>query len=186
MAISRERKSDLVDKYTALLERTDGMIITEYRGMKMTQLNDIRTALRGVNASYVVTKNRLFKIALDNMGYPIPDKLMTGPVAVSFSHGDLAGMVKALLAKDKDLELLILKGGLIGKQIFGADDIKIISELPSLDELRAQLAGLLVQPAQNLVNVLNAPPQNLVNVLQAGADSLANVLAAYANTQSAA
>jgi large subunit ribosomal protein L10 len=186
MAISRERKEVLVEKYTNLLQRTDGMIITEYRGMKMTQLNDIRNVLRGVNASYVVTKNRLFKIALNNMGYPVPDKLMTGPVAVSFAHGDLAAMVKALLDKEKDNELLTLKGGLIGNQVIGADQIKAISELPSLDVLRSQLAGLLVQPAQSLVNVLNAPPQNLVNVLQAGSESLANVLAAFAAKESAA
>ncbi len=186
MAISRERKEGLVEKYTNLLQRTDGMIITEYRGMKMTQLNDIRGALREVNASYVVTKNRLFRIALDNLGFPVPDALISGPVAVGFAHGDLAAMVKALLNKEKDIELLSLKGGLIGNQVIGADRIKIISELPSLEVLRSQLAGLLVQPAQSLVNVLNAPPQNLVNVLGAGSESLANVLAAYAAKESAA
>lgn len=180
MAVTRARKESMVAKYTKLLEGTDGMVITEYRGMTVAGIGDIRKALREAKGSYVVTQNRLFKIALNSMGYPIPDKLLKGPVAVSFSHGDLPGMIKALLEKQKTNERLILKGALVGNQILGSDDLQTLSELPSLDVLRAQLLGLLVAPAQGLVNVLNAPPQNLVNVLDAGANSLANVLAAYA------
>ena len=95
-------------------------------------------------------------------------------------------MVKALLDKKKEVDLLILKGGMIGQQMLGEADLEVISKLPTLDELRAQLAGLLVQPAQGLVNVLHAPPQNLVNVLHAGVGSLASVLAAYVAKQEAA
>ena len=179
LAISREQKEELVARYTDILGGSDGFIVTEYRGMKISAFHEIRAALREYNASYIVTKNRLLKIALDNLGMPVPDELLSGPVAVGFARGDMPGMVKALLAKKKDMEKLILKGGLIGQTVVGEDDLKTISELPTLDELRAQLAGLMVQPAQGLVNVLNAPPQNLVNVLNAGVGSLASVLAAY-------
>lgn len=180
MAITRERKEDIVERYTALLQKTEGIIITEYRGMRMPAFNDLRADLRKVDASYMVTKNRLFKIALNNVGLPIPDQLLRGPVAVSMAHSDLPGMVKALLDRRKTQELLILKGGLIGQQIIGESDLEMISSLPNLETLRAQILGLLVQPAQNLVNILNAPAQNLVNVLGAGSNTLADVLAAYA------
>lgn len=179
MAISRERKNDILARYTDMLEGSNGFIVTEYRGMKMPAFNNIRKDLREKGASYVVTKNRLLKIALDNVGMPVPDELLTGPVAVGFASDDLPGMVKALLDKKKENELLVLKGGVIGNQIIGADDLKTISELPTIEELRAQLVGMLIQPTQGLVNVLNAPPQNLVNVLDAGVKSVASVLAAY-------
>jgi len=186
VAITRERKEDLLAQYTDILERSAGFIVTEYRGMKMDALHQIRNTLREKDASYVVTKNRLLKIALENLGYPVPDELLNGPVAVGFAYSDLPGMVKALLDKKKETDLLILKGGMIGQQVLGEADLEVISSLPTLDELRAQLAGLLVQPAQGLVNVLHAPPQNLVNVLHAGVGSLASVLAAYVAKQEAA
>lgn len=179
MAISRERKEELVAQYTDILDGSEGFIVTEYRGMKMTQFDNIRRKLRESDAKYVVTKNRLFKIALNNLGHPVPDELLTGPVAVSFAGNDLPGMVKALLDLKKENELLILKGGVIGSNVVGESDLKTLSELPTLDEVRAQLVGMIAQPAQGLVNVLNAPPQNMVNVLHAGVGSLASVLAAY-------
>lgn len=186
MAISRGRKEDLLAQYTDHLERSNGFIVAEYRGMKMASFHEIRRVLRESDSSFVVTKNRILKIALDNLGYPVPDELLNGPVAVGFAYSDLPGMVKALLDKKKEMELLVLKGGMIGQQVLGESDLDTISKLPTLDELRAQLAGLVVQPAQGLVNVLHAPPQNLVNVLNAGVGSLASVLAAYVAKQEAA
>lgn len=186
MAVTRARKENMVATYTRLLQESDGMVITEYRGMKVATLNEIRKSLREAKGSYVVTQNRLFKIALDNLGYPIPDKLLKGPVAVGFSKGDLPAVVKALIEKQKGNDLLILKGAVIGQQVLGAGDLQTLAELPSLDVLRAQLLGLLVAPAQNLVNVLNAPVQNLVNVLEAGTNTVADVLAAYAAKTDAA
>lgn len=183
MAISREKKEQLVATYTDLLQNTEGVVITEYRGMKMNAFHDIRKSMRDVNASYLVTKNRLLKIALANVGLPVPDDLIQGPVAVGFSSGDLPGMVKALLDQRKTKDLLILKGAIIGQSVLDESELKAISELPTLDELRAQLLGMLVQPAQGLLGVLQAPAQGVVGVLDAGANSLANVLAAYAAKQ---
>jgi large subunit ribosomal protein L10 len=186
LAISRARKEELVAQYTEILDRTEGFIVTEYRGLKMNAFHDIRKVLREKDASFVVTKNRLFKIALENKGLPVPDELLTGPVAVGFAHSDLPGVVKILLDKRKQMDLLVLKGGMMGQSVFGEDDLKTLSELPTLDEVRAQLLGMLVQPMQSLVSVLNAPPQNLVNVLNAGVGSIASVLAAYVAKNEAA
>lgn len=183
MAISRERKEEIIATYADILDRSEGFVVTEYRGMKMKQFNDIRGVLRDTDASLVVTKNRLFKLALNDKGYPVPDSLLTGPVAVSFAHSDMPGMVKALLDRRKEMPLLILKGGLVGGSVFGEEDLDAISKLPSLDELHAQILGLVASAPQGLVDVLNAPTQNLVNVFQAGVGSLASVLAAHVAKQ---
>lgn len=183
MAITRERKDEIIAQYTDILQRSEGFVVTEYRGMRIGAFNDIRRVLREKDASLVVTKNRLFKIALNNLGYPVPDSLLTGPVAVSFAYSDMPGVVKTLLDKRKEHELLILKGGMVGASVFGENDLDAISKLPSIDEVRSQILGLLVSAPQGLVNVLNAPPQNLVNVLNAGVGSIAAVLAAYVAKQ---
>jgi large subunit ribosomal protein L10 len=179
LAISRERKEELVAQYAELLDNTSGLIITEYRGMKVPQIQNLRNALRGKDASFVVTKNRLFKIALQDKGFAVDDELLSGPVAVAFAHTDLPSMVKELLDRKKENELLVLKGGIIGGTVLAESDLQALSELPTLDELRAQILGLLTQPAQGLVSVLAAPPQGVVGVLQSASTMLANVLAAY-------
>jgi large subunit ribosomal protein L10 len=180
LAITRERKEDLAAQYAELLDGASGLVVTEYRGMNVNQISDVRKALRQVGASYVVTKNRLLKLALDNAGLNTGGDLLTGPVAVSFARQDLPGMVKVLLDKAKENERLILKGAIIGQSVLNEADLKTLSELPSLDQLRAQILGLLTQPAQGLVSVIAAPSQGLVGVLESASYMLANVLAAYA------
>jgi large subunit ribosomal protein L10 len=180
MAISREKKEQLVAGYTELLEGSNGLIVTEYRGLKMDAFHDIRKSMREVGADYIVTKNRLFKIALKNIGMPVADELLTGPVAVGFAKEDLPGMVKVMLDKAKDRDLLILKGAIVGNTVMDEAGLDALSKLPTLDELRAQILGMLVQPSQGFLGVLQAPSQQLVGVLQAGSTTLVNVLAAYA------
>jgi len=186
LAVSYERKEEILAKYTKLVEKTEGLIVTEYRGMKMNEFHDIRKALREVGSSYLVTKNRLLKIALRNRGIAAPNDLLTGPVAITFVHRDLAGSVKALLDKKKTMEKLILKGAIVGSIVVPEADLEGLSNLPSLDQIRAQLIGLLIAPAQGLLGVLAAPAQGLVGVLDAGSNQVANVLAAYANKEDAA
>lgn len=186
MAISRERKEELVALYGELLADTNGMIVTEYRGMTMPAFNEIRKSLREIGASYLVTKNRLFKIALEQAGLPVDEELLSGPVAIGFAHQDMPKMVKIMLDKRKEQELLVLKGAILGNNVFGEQDLDALSKLPTLDELRAQLLGMLTQPMQGVVNVIAAPPQELVGVIQAGTQTIVNVLAAYAASEDAA
>ncbi|NJL53983.1 50S ribosomal protein L10 [bacterium] len=180
MAISRERKEELVAKYTDILEGASGLVVTEYRGMKMPQITEIRRALRETGGDYLVTKNRLLKIALRNIGMPAPEELLNGPVAVGFARQDLPGMVKVLLDKAKTQELLKLKGAIVGSTVMDESGLDALSKLPTIEELRAQILGMLIQPMQGVLGVLQAPPQGLVGVLQAGSTTLVNVLAAYA------
>lgn len=168
MAITKQRKEELVAQYSEILKSASGYIVTEYRGMTMGEFNELRNKLRESGSSYVVTKNTLFAIALREAGWVVPEDLLVGPVATAFADGNLPGLAKLLLDFKKDHEEhFIIKGGAMMGSTLSASDVETISKLPSLDELRAQLAGLLVQPATGLVSVLNAGTSSLVNVLHA-------------------
>ncbi len=168
MAITRERKVALVAEYGQLLQNTSGFILTSYSGLSVGQLHDLRLRLRENNAHYVVTRNNLFKLALRASDLPVPEDLLQGPVATAFANGDMPGMAKTLLAFRDDYEdLFVVKGGIMDGELLGPEEIVALSRLPSLDELRASLAGLLVQPAAGIAGVLNAATIDIVNVLQA-------------------
>lgn len=171
MAISKARKQELVALYGDILTHATGFIVTEYRGLGVKQLDALRTRLREVDGGYVITKNTLFKIALQNADWPVPEDLLVGPVATAFADGNMPGVAKAMLDFQKDYpEILVIKGGVMLGNTLSAQEIQTVSELPTLDELRAQLAGMVVQPAQGLVNVLQAATGGVVNVIQAYLD----------------
>ena len=170
MAITKARKNELVEQYVNLLEQSQGLVITEYRGLTVGQFNNIRTKMREIGSKYVVTKNTLFKIALEKTGMPISEELLNGPVAVGFALEDFPGTVKAVLDTRKDVELLVSKGAITSKAIYQESALKELSELPSLDESRAMLAAMVVQPASQLLSLLVAPQRDLVNVLAAYVD----------------
>lgn len=186
MAITKERKHELVAEYSNLLGSTDGFVVTEYRGLKVKQLDEIRAKLRtGSGGSYIVTKNNLFKIALTDSGWPVPEDLLLGPTAVAFGNGNLPAVAKEIIDLQKAFpELFIVKGGVVGTATFGGQEIEAISKLPTLEEVQAQLLGLLVQPATSLVSILNQPPSDLASILNSATSSVVNVLQAYINENS--
>jgi large subunit ribosomal protein L10 len=168
LAITRERKEELVAQYGELLSATNGLVITENRGLSVAQVGDLRARLRDVQGKYVITKNTLFSIALKDAGWPIPEDLLLGPVAVAFGDGNFPAVAKIMIAFAKENEEKIaIKGGVMAGQIISSKQVEAVSTLPSLDELRAQLAGLIVQPAAGLVGVLNGATAQVVQVLQA-------------------
>ena len=167
MAISREKKEELVAAYGQLLQETSGFILTGYSGLSVAQLHDLRLRLRENDASYVITRNRLFRRALEQNDWPVPDDLLQGPVGTAFANGDMPGLAKTLLAfRDDHEELFVVKGGVMDGDLLDAAELEALSRLPSLDELRAQLAGLVLQPATGIVSTLNAATVDIVNVLQ--------------------
>lgn len=170
MAINKARKDELVAKYVEMLERSEGVVITEYRGLSMARFNTIRAKLRETGAGYNVTKNTLFRIALNQVGLAVPEELLNGPVAVGFAYENFTGTIKALIDSTKDSELLILKGAILQQTVFPQGQLKTLSELPSLPDLRSMLLGLLVQPASQLVSLTVAPQRDVVSVIAAYLD----------------
>lgn len=168
MAITKERKEELVAGYADMLAKTDGFIVTEYRGLTVAKLDDLRDKLRAASGSYGITKNTLFSIALKQNGWVVPSDLLVGPTAVAFGNGNLPGVAKVVQAFQKEnADLFIVKGGVIAGSIFKASDLESVANLPTIDELHAQLAGLIVQPAALLAGVLSSATSQVVNVLQA-------------------
>ena len=168
MAITRTRKEELVAIYGDILSHSNGFVITEFKGLPMGKVNELRAKLREIDGAYIVTKNTLFRIALRNAGMTVPENLLVGPVATGFADGNISALAKAMLAFEKENpENFIIRGGLIGGNVVNAAQVQAISELPSLDVLRAQLAGLIVQPASGLLGVLNAATGSIVNVIDA-------------------
>lgn len=186
MAITKERKHELVAEYTDLLSKTDGFIVTEYRGLTVAQVNSLRNKMaQASGGSYVVTKNTLFGIALRDNGWPVPDELLAGPVAIVFGNGNLPAVAKDVIDYQKEQpELFVVKGGVVGSSIFQATDLEAITQLPTLPEIQAQLLGLIVQLPSALVGILNQPPTELVSVVNAATSSVVNVLQAYINEKS--
>jgi large subunit ribosomal protein L10 len=169
LAITRERKEELIAQYVDLLKRTNGFVIIEYRGLSVNDVDALRAKVRAAQGQYVVTKNTLFTRALQDTGWPVPDDLLNGPTAIAFGLEDFPGVAKAVLdfSGDREAEKVGVKGGVMVDTIFDAGKVEAISKLPSLDELRSELAGLIVQPATGLVSVLNAATGQVVNVLNA-------------------
>jgi large subunit ribosomal protein L10 len=170
VAISRARKEELVAQYSDLLGRTNGFIIIESRGLPVTEIDVLRKGIRDAQGAYLVTKNTLFTRALQELGWPVPDDLLKGPTAVAFGLDNFPAVAKAVLdfttGRDR-VEKTGVKGGVMTGQIIDPAKVEMISKLPSLDELRSQLAGLIVQPATGLVSVLNSATGQIVNVLNA-------------------
>jgi large subunit ribosomal protein L10 len=173
LAISRERKEDLVAQYTGLLEQTNGFVVIQYRGMTVKQTQDLRAKIREAEGQYMVTKNTLFTKALQSQGWPVPDNLLQGPTAVAFGLENLPGVAKAVLDFVKELdnpEKATVTGGVMTGDILDPSRVETVSKLPTLDELRSQIAGLIVSPATGLVTVLSAATGQVVNVIQAYLD----------------
>lgn len=174
MPITRERKEELVAQYKELLEQSNGFAIVASEGVSVGKTQQLRKKIYDEGGKYMVAKNTLFRIALEQAGWEIPTEILTGRTAVAFGMENFPGVAKAVIdfIDDEDLEeKMEVQGGVMGGQdILDGAGVKAVSELPTLPELQAQIIGLLVQPAQNLVNILYQADAGVVNVLQAWLD----------------
>lgn len=173
MPISRTRKEELVAKYVDLLNESNGFIIVQTQGLTVSQTQELRNVVRGENGLYAVAKNTLIRKALEQADWVVPEDLLQGPVAIVFGRENMPGVSKALLKWIDDggfEEKMQVTGGVMTGDILDGAKVDAISKLPTLDELRAQLAGLVISPAQGVVNVLHQATGGVVNVLQAYLD----------------
>lgn len=172
MAITREKKGELVSDYTDKLRRSKAVLITEYRGLKVKQIQDLRRELRNSNTELVIAKNTLMGRALAEVGLPTADALLKGPTAVAICYGELAAPAKSLNKYAKDSKILVVKGGVLGHSIFNEAGVQQLADLPSREQLLGQLVGTLQAPISGFVNVLAGTLRGLVNVLNARAEQL--------------
>lgn len=171
-----QRKADTVQGITELLKSSTMVILTEYRGMTVSEITDLRNKLRPVGTEYHVTKNTLLRIASDSLRYSGLEEALKGPTAAAFIEKDLVGAIKAVQGHADTSKVLVLKGAILGGKFVKKEQLDDIKKLPSREELISKMLGSIKSPTSRLVNVLAAPPRNLVNVLAAPTRNLVNVL----------
>lgn len=142
------------------------VVVVHYDGLSVAEMTDLRGRLREAGASFKVTKNRLTKLALKGTEYEGMTDLFQGPTGIGFG-ADAISAPKAIQAFAKDNEKLRVLGGGMGTTVLDADGVKALASLPSLDELRGKLVGLLQAPAQKLASVTQAPAGQLARVFGA-------------------
>lgn len=167
--MDRSQKTDAVAELNRTFNEVAVVVVTRNLGLTVAQSTQLRTKMREAGASYKVSKNRLAKIALEGTDYAGISDLLTGPTALATSTDPVAA-AKVVSDFAKTNDKLEIVGGAMGKQVLDAEGIKALASLPSLDELRAKLIGLVQAPATKLATITQAPAAQIARVLSAYAE----------------
>ena len=163
--MDRTQKEAVVATLNQVFSNT-GVVVTHYKGMTVAQMTDLRVRMSEAGANFKVVKNRLVKLALEGTDAAEIKDLFSGPTAIAFSDDPVAApKVAAGFAKEN--EHLVILGGAMGTTVLDPSGVKALAELPSLDELRAKLVGMIQTPATRIAGVLQAPAGQLARVMNA-------------------
>ena len=162
-----EAKRETVAELRQELSRNPTLIVSEYRGLSVTELAEVRRSLRKQNITYRVVKNRLMRIAANDAGVEALSPLLKGPSAIAFGSGDESVVAKAVLDATKPYRVIKLKGAILGSRAIDVDGLIRLAALPSRDVLLAQLAGALAAPMANMAGLLAAPLRDMAGGLTA-------------------
>src|SRR5262245_14591183 len=168
LAVERAAKKDAVVALNEVFKTTNVAIVAHYSGLTVAQMQKLRMQMRQAGASVKVSKNRLAKIALEGTDVAAIGSLLKGPTVIATSNDPVAAP-KVAIEFAKANEKFVILGGSMGKTVLNVDGVKALASLPSLDELRAKLVGLIVAPATKLAQLSNAPAAKLARVIQAHA-----------------
>jgi len=164
--MDRAQKTDLVAELKSNFAETSVVIVTRNLGLTVAQSTVLRTKMREAGASYKVSKNTLVRIAVEGTPYSSLQDLLVGPTALSTS-ADPVAPAKVIVDFAKTNDKLEIVGGAMGDTVLDVAGVKALAELPSLDELRAKIVGLLQAPATKVVQIIQAPAGQLARVLGA-------------------
>ncbi len=164
--MDRANKEELVASLNQAFEGAGLVVVTHYSGLTVEEMTDLRRKMRDAGANYKVTKNRLTRLAIDGTQYePLAD-MFTGPTGMAVSDDPVAAAKVAVDFAKKNDKLVVL-GGAMGNTVLDASGIKALASMPSLDELRGKIVGLLQAPATKVAGVLQAPAGQVARVLSA-------------------
>ncbi|KHK89539.1 50S ribosomal protein L10 [Novosphingobium malaysiense] len=164
--MDRSQKADSVAQLNAVFNEVGVVVITRNLGMTVAQSTELRTKIREAGASYKVAKNRLAKLAIADTDYVGIGDFLTGPTAIASSVDPVAA-AKAVVDFAKTTDKLEIVGGAMGTNVLDADGVKALASMPSLDELRAKLIGLVQAPATKIAQLSTAPAAKLARVFGA-------------------
>jgi len=165
----RQEKEQVVKELAERLRATQTLIVTDYRGLSLTEIHELRTKLLETGARFTVVKNTLTKLAAEEAGESSLVELIDGPTAIAFlnAEADPAAAAKVLYDTARIGRVLVVRGGLLDGNPITEADVENLAKLPPADVLRGQLAGALAGPVTTVVGLFTAPLRDLVNVLDA-------------------
>ena len=172
MPITKARKSELIESYKEMIEKSHAIVLAQYLGLTVQEMQSLRGGLREADARIVVAKKTLMKRALNELDRPIPEDAFVGPIGFVFLGEDIGAGAKALKAFVKEVgkERFIITGGILGETILDAAAATSLADLPTKDVMRASLIGTIVAPMTSLLGAISAPQRDIVGVLQARID----------------
>jgi len=175
--LDRAAKSELVANLGQVFKSTQVVVVAHYSGLTVAQMQNLRRQMKQAGASVKVAKNRLAKIALEGSDVASIAPLLKGPALIAFS-GDPVAAPKVAVDFAKAHERFVILGGAMGKTALDTNGVRALAALPSLDELRAKLIGLIQAPATKIAQVVTAPATKVARVVQAYASKSEDAAAA--------
>ena len=158
--MNKEQKKNYISEMSNQFENSKAIMVTHYQGLTMTQLDELRSKMREHGIVFKITKNRITKLALEKTRCKELSDLFTGPTAVALSD-DAITSAKILTKFSKENENLKILGGIMGADILDVAGVKNVATLPSIDEARAKIVGILRSPAQKITSILLAPASKI-------------------------
>jgi len=158
--MNKEKKQIYIKEMSTQFEKSEAVIVAHYQGLTVKQLDDLRKQMRKHGIIFKVTKNRITKLAIEKTKCKDLSNLFTGPTAVALSE-DAITSAKILTKFSKDHENLKILGGIMGNDILDLAGVQNVASLPSLEEARAKIVGILRSPAQKIASILLAPAQKI-------------------------
>lgn len=167
MAISKQRKEEVLSQYADWIKRSEAVILVEYTGANMKSIDAIRAKIREAGGEFHIIKNTLARRAFAENGLEVPQDYLLKSTAVSFAFTDPASTAKALTDATKGNEFVKVKGGMMGGKALNAAQVKALADMPPLPVMRATLLGVLQAPAGKLVRTIAEPARGLAAVVKA-------------------
>ena len=161
--MNKEQKKNYISEIESQFKNNEAVIVTHYQGLTMTQLDDLRSKMREHGIKFQITKNRITKLAIEKTKCKGLSGLFSGPTAVAFSN-DAIISARILSKFAKDNENLKLLGGIMGAEVLDKVGVQNIANLPTLDEARAKIVGILATPASKFVSILLARSEKMSNL----------------------
>jgi len=158
--MNKEKKQNYIKEMSTQFDKSEAVIVAHYQGLTVKQLDDLRKQMRKHGIIFKVTKNRITKLAIEKTKCKDLSNLFTGPTAVALSE-DAITSAKILTKFSKDHDNLKILGGIMGNDILDVAGVQNVASLPSLDEARAKIVGILRSPAQKIASILLAPAQKI-------------------------
>ncbi len=170
LAITKERKNELINQYSEWVKNSKALVLTQYVGLTMKDIDALRVKVRENGGEFHIIKNTLAKRAFDQAGYTIQQEQLEGSTAIVFAFTDAPATVKTVTDFVKTSEFLKIKGGFLEKQALTPEGVKVLADLPPLPVVRGQLLGTLLAPASKLVRTLAEPGRMIAAVIKAHAE----------------